>query len=367
MLENKKICFVSSKAYPYFNEKAGHSGGAEHQLFYFGTNLAKRNNFEITYAVADYGQAKTEFYENVKVYNAFSFKDNKLKSFFQLIRTLRKINADLYIFRAVSPNLSPVFIILKYFLRKKIIYMIASELEVSKRKLKQAKSFFTWKSMELSYQLANLIIAQNNEQKDEFLRNRAKKRIDIVRSYFEIDEHEKPVKANDILWVGRCIELKQPEIFLSLAEKFPNEQFQMICPKHSDAEYWKSIKKRADKISNLVFHGYVEPTEIKEYFRSAKIYVITSKSEGMPNTILEAAQYSCAILSLNINPDNLINKFNLGFFTEEKKELEVLFREMLSNNEKLIEFQNNGIKFLKTWHKPEKVMSDFKEIVKKLA
>jgi len=365
-MKQYRICFVSPKAYPYFNEKAGHSGGAEHQLFYLGTELSETNSLKISFAVADYGQAKTEQYKDVTVWNTFSFKQNKLKSFVSLIKILRKINADLYVFRAVSPNLLPVFIILKYFFRKKVIYMLASELEASPFKLKQAKSFFTWRSMEYSYRLADVIIAQNEEQKKQFVEYRKQNNVTVVRSFFKIKQQNyDKAKADKILWVGRCIPLKQPEIFISLAKEFPKESFQIVCPKHEDEKYWQVIRGKASKVPNLTFYNYVKPNELKTYYKNAKIYVITSTSEGMPNTMLEAAQYNCAVLSLNINPDDLIHKFNLGFFTKEKKELGALLKKMLSDNEKLVKFQKNGINFLNTWHNPQKVIKGFREIIEK--
>ena len=57
MQTKTKICFVVPKVYPYFDESKGSSGGAERQTYYLGKELSKIYGYEISYAVADYGNA----------------------------------------------------------------------------------------------------------------------------------------------------------------------------------------------------------------------------------------------------------------------------------------------------------------------
>ena len=52
-----KVCFVSPKAYPLFDDKAqGVFGGAEVDLYMLGTELAADDAFEVSFIVADYAQ-----------------------------------------------------------------------------------------------------------------------------------------------------------------------------------------------------------------------------------------------------------------------------------------------------------------------
>lgn len=45
-----RVCFVAPKTYPIFNPATGnYFGGAEVDLYYLATELAKDNNFEISF------------------------------------------------------------------------------------------------------------------------------------------------------------------------------------------------------------------------------------------------------------------------------------------------------------------------------
>ncbi|MFX1385557.1 MAG: glycosyltransferase, partial [Promethearchaeota archaeon] len=46
----------------------------------------------------------------------------------------------------------------------------------------------------------------------------------------------------------------------------------------------------------------------------AKVFVNTSLSEGFPNSFNQAMNSSTPILSLNINPDDFIRKYQVGLF-----------------------------------------------------
>ena len=88
----------------------------------------------------------------------------------------------------------------------------------------------------------------------------------------------------------------------------------MICPSVTGKEeYHKKIKKMAKKIKNLIFIDKVPFNEIQNYFNDAKIFVNTSEHEGFPNTFLQAGIGKTPILSLNVNPDNFIKKYDCGF------------------------------------------------------
>ena len=61
-----RVCFIAPKAYPLFNPAVkGVLGGAEVDLYFLATELAKDKNFVVTFITADYGQEETETIEGV--------------------------------------------------------------------------------------------------------------------------------------------------------------------------------------------------------------------------------------------------------------------------------------------------------------
>jgi hypothetical protein len=119
-------------------------------------------------------------------------------------------------------------------------------------------------------------------------------------------------KDVDLLWVGRCQHIKRPGMFLDLVESVPEARCEMICPME-DAELWAAVSKRAASLPNLTFHERVPYHKIQERFDRAHFLVSTSEAEGFPNVMIQAAQGAAGILSLELDPDGLIETFGAGF------------------------------------------------------
>jgi glycosyltransferase involved in cell wall biosynthesis len=119
-------------------------------------------------------------------------------------------------------------------------------------------------------------------------------------------------KSVDLLWVARCQKIKRPHLFLDLAERLPDANCEMICPRE-DAGLWEEVARRARSIPNVVFRESVPYAEIQERYDAARFLVSTSEAEGFPNNMIQAAQGSAGILSLEVDPDGFIGKFGAGF------------------------------------------------------
>ena len=131
------------------------------------------------------------------------------------------------------------------------------------------------------------------------------------------NKKEETIVKSDILWVGRAVNWKRPELFLKLALTFKDRSFMMICTKYMDHEYWENLKNLSEKITNLKFIEFVKFSEIDDYFKKAKVYVNTSIYEGFPNTFLQAFKYNTPVISLNVNPDNIFNESNFGYYCND--------------------------------------------------
>ena len=64
-----RICYIAPKTYPVFNPDVGdYFGGANVDLYYLATEIAKDDKFESSFIVADYGQPDGEVIENVTLF-----------------------------------------------------------------------------------------------------------------------------------------------------------------------------------------------------------------------------------------------------------------------------------------------------------
>lgn len=322
-----KICFISLKAYPIFNPSIKATfGGAEVQLSILGKELSKKKQLKVNFMVADYGQEDTKNFSKIKMWKVFCFSDPSLKKLRKFLKIFNQVDADVYVQRALTAQ-SGLIALYCRFKKKKFIYMVAHDRETDGTH--ELYSNFLKKSLaNLTFKYAHKVIVQNEYQKKEIAQN-YNRESQILNSSYEIKETKS--KKTTILWVGRSEERKRPELFLELAKLNPKESFVMICPPSTNnAEFSEKVKEDSEKIGNLEFHSFVPFNEIDKFFQKSKIYVTTSEQEGFQNTLIQATKNSTPLLSLNVNPNNFITKYNCGFFCDDD------FKIMNKNLQKLL-------------------------------
>jgi glycosyltransferase involved in cell wall biosynthesis len=118
-----------------------------------------------------------------------------------------------------------------------------------------------------------------------------------------------PEKATPpiVLWVGAMAEVKQPELFVKLAEAIPEARFQMIGGHSGNQELYDKIKETSKRISNFEFLGVIPFDKINEYFSRASISVNTSMFEAYPPyAAMQAWMNHTPVVSLGDNSDEII-------------------------------------------------------------
>ena len=307
MISNKKtkVLFISPKSYPLFNKKVKSTfGGSEVQLYFLGREVSNNSQFKVNFIVSDYGQKKEESFEDIKLRKSFKNKDSNLLKSIKLITNVAKIKPNVVILRSLNPFLGILAVFLR-FKKIKLIYMVAHDNETDKTH-KDYNGFVKKRLIRMLFKNASIIISQNGYQKEMLRKQNITSK--IIKSGYPIKTKFEDEKKN-ILWVGRSDKWKQPKLFLDLAKKFPKEKFIMICPPSTySPELSEQIELLVMNIKNLVFIKFVPFEEIHSYFANAKAYVNTSEQEGFPNTFIQAAMNKTPIISLNVNPDNFLDK-----------------------------------------------------------
>ncbi|MCL4475180.1 MAG: glycosyltransferase family 4 protein [Nitrospirae bacterium] len=315
-----KVCFVSLLAYPLFNPSiTAEFGGAEVQLYYLATELAKDPRFDIAFLTGDFGQPAFEMREGVKLYKLARFPRGikyirTVIEYARLAMLIKKLDADLCIQRAAA-MLTGVTALTCKFSAKKFVYMTAHDQDVMKERPgwmpKGIIGFIVWALFGIGIRMADFVIVQNQKQKENL--KRLYNKDGYVRpSAHRISENSEISVKQLILWVARCEDWKQPELFLDLAKEFPGELFCMVCPRSLDEKYFVRIKELAAGLANVQFVEFVPFKEIDTFFSRARVFVNTSKKEGFPNTFIQALKNKTPVLSLNVDPDGILEKYNFG-------------------------------------------------------
>ncbi|RLD50500.1 MAG: hypothetical protein DRI94_08460 [Bacteroidetes bacterium] len=364
-----KVCFFSPASYPFFfpNSKVAH-GGAELQMYLLAKALSEEAEFKISFLIGNYGQNKVIIQDKIslvktirleKKENGFSKFFKAVKLFFQLI----KLKSDVII----ATNANALVGIITFYSKlsgNKFIYRSSSLIDVNGEYIKN--NGLSGKIYKYGLEKAGQVITQNQNHK-KLLKENYNIDAKVIKNIFPVKEY-KYTKKEFILWISRYHKIKNPELFLQIAENSPNKQFVMICPfTKSEKENWEKLYQKANKIPNLKFIEKVPFAEIQEYFNKALLFVNTSDFEGFPNTFLQAAQGKTPIVSLNVNPDNFITEYNCGIFAEGK------FEKLLSDTEKLLQNETglkikgeNLFNYLKENHDIKIIEKQLKEAIKSI-
>lgn len=83
-----------------------------------------------------------------------------------------------------------------------------------------------------------------------------------------------------------------------------------------NTQWHREMLKKMSALENLEYLGECSLDEVNKILANAHIFVNTSTYEGFPNTYIQAWMRKVSVVSLNINPDNIIDRNRIGFFSE---------------------------------------------------
>jgi len=349
-MKNGKICFLAPDAYPLFNNSVEPTfGGAEVQMVLFAGEYVKNPKLDISFIVADFGQAELEIHNSIKVWRSLNEQKSIFSQIFAFHKAFSKVNASVYIQYSLSKFSGPLAFYC-WLRRKRFVYMLANdgESDLTHPGYRSRSSRFL---SGLVFKFSSLIISQNDYQQKNITKNfhcDSK----IISAVGKTSLHTNQTREH-ILWVSRMDKnYKQPEIFIELAGTFPNEKFVIIGPPAQDQrEYFEEIKNLSVKYKNVRYLDFVPYNQIDQYFQGAKIFVNTSSSEGFPNTFIQAAKNKTPILSLSVNPDDVLNKYSIGLFCNNNPdELKLNLKKLLEDKKLYDQLAGNALKYFEEHH-----------------
>lgn len=357
-MKKPKICIVSLAAYPLLAKKdITVVGGAELQSVLLARELPK-HDFDVSFVVSDFGQQLPEVIDGiriVKAYPAGAPMGIRFSTVRLIWRALRQADADIYYgFRGVA-GIVALYCLLK---RKKLVIGIAGDIEVQGERVKPLNIYnLLWR---FDLKRANVVIAQTKYQQEMLKGNFGCDSL-IIKAFHPVEskavEKDIPPIA---LWVGTIRpEWKQPQVFLKLAAAIPEARFQMVGGPPREQDFYQQMKAEADEIPNLDFVGFVPHHEIGKYFEKASIFVNTSDVEGFPNTFLEAWSRYTPVVSLNIDPDEIICQNKLGFHSRTFEQMVLDLRHLLNDDQLRQELGGNGRRYVEQEHDLNRIVGQY--------
>jgi glycosyltransferase involved in cell wall biosynthesis len=112
------------------------------------------------------------------------------------------------------------------------------------------------------------------------------------------------------LYVGWIDKRKGFSDFYKLVKNSPEHAFKVIGPPRDDEGLYYYEKLRP--LKNVTLLGKLDHSETLQYIASSKALISTSQMEGFPNIFIEAWASGIPVLSLKVDPGNIIKKERLG-------------------------------------------------------
>jgi len=307
------------------------AGGAENAATIISNHLSKK--FEVSFLVFVKRKQWPFFYKlekNIKIKDLNLYKKSKnlflailsnFKRVFIIRKNIKEINPDIIIAHC-SREIVLTFLA-TLLMNKKIIGYIHSD----PKKLIKEKSKLWLILTYFSFIFINHCIVFSREAKKKLPLLAQKKSIILQNVSSENINKKKNYKNKNIIMVGSLIDIKNHKFvinnFSKIVTKFPKWTLNIIGDGPLRSELKKLIKKKGLS-KNIFLLG--NKKNVFKYFDKASIFLLSSISEGMNLSMLEAAKYGLPIISSNCSlshNDIIIHKKN-GFLFDTRLEQEFL-------------------------------------------
>jgi len=336
-----KVCYLNRPGLGTIDPDKG-LGGAQLLSFNEARELAKDRSFDV-HMIVEGSNWDRITRDRLTIW--IMPKAKAIAELFNTYKILKQINADVYLERALNKPQRIYDPLICKLLRKKYIYAEVSDPEFVRR--------FSWIN-QLTYKalltFADKIVA-NSGHIARKLRTWTSRKINTILVSTMVTRKVRTDRKY-ILWVGRIDPYKRPELFLELAKRFPQEKFLMIV----------SGQLKTVFPSNVEILYNVAHDKMDAHYASAKILIHTSIAEGFGNVFLEAWKNKTPIVSLTVDPDDVLKRHKIGFYSQNFEQMIKDVKTLLADKKTWNEFSKNGYEYVLNHHNMKATIEVYKQL-----
>ncbi len=168
------------------------------------------------------------------------------------------------------------------------------------------------KLMQYGIRNAEMIIAQTHYQAEQLTKNYGRNAVVIPNGHPVPDDCRKAASPIRVLWVANWKPMKQPEIFVRLAEKLGHRKDIRLVMLGRTADRYAELIQKA-RGNHIEVMGEIPNEQVNELLTDSHILVNTSRQEGFSNTFIQAWMRRVPVVSLQVDPDNILQREEIGF------------------------------------------------------
>jgi glycosyltransferase involved in cell wall biosynthesis len=152
---------------------------------------------------------------------------------------------------------------------------------------------------------ATAIVVQSEKQR-RLARERLGRDATLIANPIELPSSRvEAASRRHILWVGKSDAIKRPELACAVARHCPDVAFRLIVNRVGDGAFERLL---AAAPSNVTIIDCVRPSDMHQEYSAAFALLNTSLLEGFPNAVLEAGSFGVPLLSLSVDPGEIISR-----------------------------------------------------------
>jgi glycosyltransferase involved in cell wall biosynthesis len=342
-------------------------GGAELQLSLLAREFEKRG-CEVHLIVDDFGQADVTQHGTIKLHKvALKYMGGSnwylIPAWLNLLRTLTRINADIHILKLPRSVMPPLGLYC-WLRRKKLVFVGQIDNDIDLKFLRSADGLIPYWFYRFGMHFVTTTVAQNRLQADGF-DTVFRKPTTIIQNAVAEPDSIPDIEKDMVLWVGRNLPKKHPELFADLARRLPQHRFVMIMAPNPGQEDWM-YRELESEVDNFEYKGFLPFHETQDYFFRARVFACTSDREGFPNVFLQAWQAKCPVVSLTIDPDGVIEKYALGRVSKDLMTMSEDIDLLMTDDALRDKVVSNGITYIRENHAIKSVADKYEALFHKL-
>ncbi len=314
-----------------------HQGGAEYQIGLLIDALAACDRYDIHY-LAHFvdGRARSRNYRVSRIGNGGPFpRLGYIMDGPSLYRKLREIDPCL-IYQRVACGYTGICALYSRRRSVPLLWHVAHDTDVTPEHLDRSRNFLRLRLekslVEYGVRHATRIVVQTRDQA-ELLKKNYGRAADAVIYNFHPPAAEAIDKSGPltVIWIANLKPWKRPEVFVRLAQSFgarDDVRFIMVgAPAAASGRagrlgsWQRSLMSSIEATPNLQYVGQRTLAEVNELLARAHIFVNTSTHEGFPNTFIQAWLRGVAVVSLSVDPDQLLERQHVGIAARSEPEL----------------------------------------------
>ena len=308
------IYTASSATAGFYDRSHGRAGGAERQMTLLARALVERG-YRVAHVIYPPREPVSLAYPLTLVHRApYAGGRRIVGALLEAVavwRALRRADARVVVVRTASPLVGVVALFCKRHGRR----MVFSASNVSDLTLETMAGRRNRALYRFGVSRAAAVVVQSDDQRVLALRDfPSLRRVVAIPSFAEMQPAAETDRTGEtFLWFGRSVRQKRPHHYVELARALPEARFRMIpVPQRATAGTDEGLRAAERELPNLEILDPLPHAQLAELVGRAVAVVNTSTLEGMPNAFLEAWASGVPVLTLEFDPDGIVQRHGLG-------------------------------------------------------